>query len=539
MKSFKLICTLLCVFLFIQLSYQCHHDNLDIEVETLNDEDVDPEGTANRRFLASSYGPLRIHADFSHFSGSSSTKSYIQNKLLPAAISYFASALQVARLTSLKTSSSSVCGLRVPSVYKSSGVQADLVFMVTGERSSQSWLAWAKPCSSLSNGRPIFGQINFNLNDMAASSSDSKFEADLMVVMHEMTHVLGVSQSLFGKYVNPARISSKSVGGSTYYYVDVAPLTQRLRNHFGCSTIPGAFLENNGGSGSAGSHFERKFFNTEYMTASAITDARISEFTLAMLEGSGWYKVNYDMADNFQWGKGEGCDFFSGACSSTNADEFCSGSGSYGCTYHRSYGGYCTNSDSFGGGCSVIKAYANQNCEDSASRGSARISGEFYGQGSKCFTGTLYSGGSLSRKYPFCLKNECQKQSNGNYAVKLTVGSASATCTSKGSVKISGYSGSVDCPDPNEFCTGVGKKTCKRGCMGNGDCSNGKCICNSGWRGLDCGIPSGSFIQADEPEYAPGVDPNDVIPDGDNIQVEPAVYAPPFDPNDVIPDSKN
>ncbi len=45
------------------------------------------------------------------------------------------------------------------------------------------------------------------------------------------------------------------------------------------------------------------------MTASAILDMRVSEFSLALLEGTGWYKVNYDLADKMTWGKNKGCDF--------------------------------------------------------------------------------------------------------------------------------------------------------------------------------------------------------------------------------------
>lgn len=37
----------------------------------------------------------------------------------------------------------------------------------------------------------------------------------------------------------------------------------------------------------------------------------ISEMTLAKFEDSGWYKVNYEYADNFLFGKNKGCDFTS------------------------------------------------------------------------------------------------------------------------------------------------------------------------------------------------------------------------------------
>mmetsp|Transcript_39949 Transcript_39949/g.35662 ORF Transcript_39949/g.35662 Transcript_39949/m.35662 type:complete len:96 (-) Transcript_39949:838-1125(-) len=87
-----------------------------------------------------------------------------------------------------------------------------------------------------------------------------------------------------------------------------------LREHFGCDTIQGIFMENEGTSGSIGSHFERRIFHHEVMTSNDIDDARISKFTLAFLEGTGWYIVNYSMAEPFYWGKDQGCDFYNGPC---------------------------------------------------------------------------------------------------------------------------------------------------------------------------------------------------------------------------------
>lgn len=50
------------------------------------------------------------------------------------------------------------------------------------------------------------------------------------------------------------------------------------------------------------------------MTATEIYDPRVSEFTLAMLEASGWYHVNYEMAEPLSWGRNEGCNFFNMPC---------------------------------------------------------------------------------------------------------------------------------------------------------------------------------------------------------------------------------
>jgi len=41
------------------------------------------------------------------------------------------------------------------------------------------------------------------------------------------------------------------------------PLAQRMRRYFGCPTIKGAYLENQGAPGSIGSHFERRIFFNE------------------------------------------------------------------------------------------------------------------------------------------------------------------------------------------------------------------------------------------------------------------------------------
>ena len=43
----------------------------------------------------------------------------------------------------------------------------------------------------------------------------------------------------------------------------LAPLTTRLKAYFGCNDLDGAYIEQQGGSGSAGSHFERRVFMNE------------------------------------------------------------------------------------------------------------------------------------------------------------------------------------------------------------------------------------------------------------------------------------
>lgn len=65
-------------------------------------------------------------------------------------------------------------------------------------------------------------------------------------------------------------------------------------------------IENEGGSGSLGSHWEKIAIYNEMMTATAVTgDAVLSVFTIALLKDTGFYpEVNENMADNIYWGKG-------------------------------------------------------------------------------------------------------------------------------------------------------------------------------------------------------------------------------------------
>ena len=86
-------------------------------------------------------------------------------------------------------------------------------------------------------------------------------------------------------------------------------------------------LENQGGEGTAGAHWESRYMLTDYMIAD--TDYRevvMSNITLALFEDTGFYKVNYYTGDLFKFGKNKGCDFFDKKCIENGkpiSEEFC------------------------------------------------------------------------------------------------------------------------------------------------------------------------------------------------------------------------
>ena len=163
------------------------------------------------------------------------------------------------------------------------------------------------------------------------------------------------------------------------------------------------------------------------MTASTVTDPVVSEFTLALLEGTGWYKVDYSVAEPFHWGKNKGCSFLDGPCvdkkGNPNFEEFCSPLTEIGCSYSSRaisvcgtigtiqtnplidpsqdyWGNKTTLLDPFGDNCPYHIGFYSTDCENTQNRKNAFISQERYGPSSRCFEGTLAYGKHLGFCFP-------------------------------------------------------------------------------------------------------------------------------------------
>jgi len=246
-------------------------------------------------------------------------------------------------------------------------------------------------------------------------------------------------------------------------------------------------MENTGSSGTAGSHFERRQFAFEGMTSGLIVQMQFSEFTLALLESTGWYVPDYSYADPFHWGQGQGCSFLTGSCSSSSFSEFCSSS-SRACVATGRGGGSCST-DSRSDECKWIHPSDAYDCDNEDAKSYARLPAlQNFGRSSqaKCFTGTLNTK-SAGSQTSFCFKYSCSGSGSGTQ-LTLNMNGKSVVCSKKGNVSVSGYAGTITCPDPVEYCKTVGKKVCPRGCMGRGSCVNGVCACNNGYKGKDCAL---------------------------------------------------
>ena len=63
--------------------------------------------------------------------------------------------------------------------------------------------------------------------------------------------------------------------------------------YFACPDVPGAEFENDGGTGSAGSHFEKRVLFNEFMSHEITPGYKYRAVLLAALDDSGWYTVAY------------------------------------------------------------------------------------------------------------------------------------------------------------------------------------------------------------------------------------------------------
>jgi leishmanolysin len=480
------------------LEHKCTHDHQEMDEPEIIDveEDFNPDGNDHNGRTLASYSNMRPYGYYGLLSGSSSFKSYVQNDLIPPILDYVKGALKIKYPVtgSLKVSSGSVCGRTTPSVLKN-GVNADWFFMVETD-SSSSYVASTVSCNLASGTkRPLVGKTVISSQYVKATTDVLLHEKQMICIMHEVVHALGFSKSLYKNWLTSSgktlsgHITSAVLNGATTTVINAEPLTSRLRKHFGCSSLKGAYMENSGSSGTMGSHFERRQFAFEGMTSGLINQMQFSEFTLALLESTGWYVPDYEgYADPFEWGKGQGCSFLTGSCSSSSFSEFCSSS-ARSCVATGRGGGSCST-DSRSDNCKWVHPSENYDCDNSNADSYARLpSLQSFGRsaGSKCFTGTLNSK-SAGSQTTFCFKYSCSG-SGSSAQLTLNLNGKSVVCSKKGGVSVSGYGGVINCPDPVEYCNTIGKKICPRGCMGRGSCgSDGICTCNKGFKGKDCAL---------------------------------------------------
>ena len=160
--------------------------------------------------------------------------------------------------------------------------------------------------------RPVVGLLYINsLVDYSKINSKEYFQS---IIIHELTHVLGFSGTFFENvYHNIFKATDKFNINRTY--LNSSKVIEVAKKYYNCPDVKGIELEDFGTQTTVGSHWEGRILLGDYMNGYIYPEEQvISEFTLALLEDSGFYKANYYTGGLMRYGKNKGCKFLTEQC---------------------------------------------------------------------------------------------------------------------------------------------------------------------------------------------------------------------------------
>ncbi|EGR33996.1 leishmanolysin family protein, putative [Ichthyophthirius multifiliis] len=409
--------------------------------------------------------------------------------------------------------------IQIPENDQKEGIpDSDLHLYILYTKENSGTVADAVFCALADEGieRPTFGRVNFNLTNMDKFGGDPEsFENDLETTIHEILHVVGFSANAMYYWINPEtnepfKILYKNKLQKVYYYrgIKTALLTSKnvvevTKKYFNCPTAEGMQIENQGGQGSIGAHWERTIIYNEMMTGAVVSVDRVfSIFTIAALKDSGFYpEVNENMSDDIFWGKGKGCDFLEKACQSqTEYPEFPTNTQDILCSFE--FDGFgIAQVDRYADGCLIIQPPNNQICSNPNSiNDKAQKHQEYqklsnYSTHSKCFQSTASKSSYINNNESNlrCHRFKCSPDAS-LITILFPEIQHQIICRKieqgqKKNIDESGLKakGQITCPqDFKRFCNYT--PICPNFCSEQGVCVRGQCFCQSGYGGVDCSI---------------------------------------------------
>jgi hypothetical protein len=364
-------------------------------------------------------------------------------------------------------------------------------------------------------GRPIQGVINVNIAKLGTEiqSFTSMVDRELFeVLVHEQFHALGISGRAFEKWLNPnthnaygTNVPLYNISRSQYpqkviQILHTPKLHELMKERLGIEYFEnnvswpvGVEIEDSGGTGTVGSHWEGRTFYTEVMIGTTFGWASISPVSLSALWDTGWYWPNMSLAEPLLWGDyrsiiGAKVSDFKNFVTQPPALNWPwhyvahsqSQMQNMRCTFDHRYGGdvtryfrncvgittdECAFPEFYDPGnigyygirnldyTLITTPYSNVNCRN-PSHGDG-MSGDYFGPGALCARTKLYksSSGGYESYMGSCYRMVCDTSNN----VIITIGPESdgknVTCTTNGTaMKVSGYTGDIECPDPKVIC---------------------------------------------------------------------------------------
>jgi len=192
----------------------------------------------------------------------------------------------------------------VPEKYQAGGISGDLIIFVVVKPLDPAINAISDSCGlDPKNGRPVIGQITLNLSTIRVKST----------VIHELNHILAFDIFLFDYFQSDKALvyNKESLISNeekiTFFQIKMPKIIEYSRTFFDCPTIESLPMEDEGSISSRNSHFDKRVAGNEVMTAQREGRQIMSMFTLIFLASTGWYEVDFGFAEQFIYGKKNGC----------------------------------------------------------------------------------------------------------------------------------------------------------------------------------------------------------------------------------------
>jgi hypothetical protein len=426
------------------------------------------------------FRPISIAFDFSNLqTANSELKSFIQDVLVVQLQHRVESLIKVNGPTTIPKFNETTCDqtVKLSASYATKETKADLLLLVGTVESEENYIAYAAPCLLNSfNRRPVVGMIIMNIKKIEIFRDS--IEKYVSTILHELLHVMVLSPQLFEYFpITKAKtvvseMRSTKIGSTQVSKIITPGIVSAGKKHYGCSSFNGVYLENEGDSASAGSHFEKAMVGDEVMTAQANGKMIMSFWTLNLLNDCGWYSVDVDRAENLDWGKNQGCGFINANCN-TKYPNFCTTEGKLACSEDFFIKQLCAHRD-FTDGCLTYGIEDSSDCSSIIGVRSTSLY-ESSGPKSRCFASKV---GGQSKAG--CYTSNCV----GN-TIQLTIANKTLTCNETGQ-SIQHNDLTVICPNISDFCSRM-NQTCSNDCSGRGRCLGSKeCFCDYFSDGADC-----------------------------------------------------
>jgi hypothetical protein len=367
------------------------------------------------------------------------------------------------------------------------GQHGDIVIFITTRPNPTGVMGWAIACVQESDfGRSIAAQFNIDPGTFFSVSTTEQ----IGIMVHEISHALGFSASRFKSFIDENgkrrqgaisasyRTFHDSNGELTYrqiFSLQTPGLIKLAKEYFGCDKLPyGIELEEY--TGGLSSHFEKRIFQNEIMTANTgwfnpSSSYSISPFLLTYFEDTGWYRANMNFShptsETFLYGKNFGCSILAERCEDWDPKHrqgySCKQANSQ-CTFNHKGKGFCEvkqymqslgyyehlkqskvgGTDAQNDYCPIIKRLGNGDCTKEQISG---IPGEKYGENSGCFESNLLPlGMPLQETDSRCFEYRCERNILRVNAAGNWIDCPESEDYTRVTTGISGYGGYVACP---------------------------------------------------------------------------------------------